>query len=350
MIIGNIDTMENGLCISVDWLSFTVKKVMSWQDVIKYFGLNIKQFQTGLNGSYGYKARVRHMVYPISVLYDGNDGMGVHVDVSGSAVGYFLQCYLDMHMDSETPFGCSAYEVESFNDTILGDVLKDILDIGQLTRFDLAIDDIGCNYYTLPELGDIFRNGLYTSRFKKFKDVYEGGKDFCSGSSIYLGSRQSELMIRIYDKQLEQNSKKHDSILMPWVRWEIELHRDRACAVAAFLVGGKSLPDTAVGILSNYLRLIVKDKSRDSRCSTAQKWLDFLDGIGKVRICQPMEEKTIDDKREWVMRQVAPTLSAIYEIDGDLSFIYSLIENGSVRYSFELENMIRASQCMPEAS
>lgn len=345
MIIGNIDTLENGLHLSLDWLSFTVKKTMVWQAVAEYFGLNVVQFQDGLNGSYGYRKRARHMIFSISVLYDGNEDMGIHVDISGSAIGYFLQCYLSKNTCSKTPFDTVAYEVNSFDDTILCDVLKDILDLGQVTRLDLAIDDVGCRYYTVPELDSIFHDGLYTSRFKKFKSIYEGGKDFCSGSSIYLGSRKSELMIRIYDKQLEQKTKKHDVSLSPWVRWEIELHKNRATVVATFLASGKPLPEIAIGILSNYLRLIVRDKTRDSRCSTAPKWHDFLSGIDKLKICQPVSEKTIDEKREWIMKQVAPTISAIYEIDGDLSFIYSLIENGSLRLSPELEHIICTSQC-----
>ena len=345
MIIGNTSTMENGLRVSVDWLSFTVFETMDWKNLVERFGISSELFRDGLTGSYGYKSRVRHVNQSISVLYDGNDGMGMHVDVSGSAVGYFLKCYLSKNTACATPFGEMAYECESFDDTVLGDVLKDILDMGQLTRLDLAIDDVGCAYYSLNELGDIFHRGLYTSRFKKFKDVYEGGKNTCSGRTIYLGSRKSELMFRIYDKQLEQNTKKDGNNQTPWTRWEIELHKDRATAVAAFLVGGKSLSETAVGILSNYLRLINSDNVRDSRCSTSPKWLAFLDGISKVRICQPIPEKTLEEKRAWVERQVGPTLAAIYAIDGDLSFYYSIIESGLSRLSVGLTNMIYTAQC-----
>ena len=344
MDIGNDTTLNNGLYISIDWLSFTIKKSLSWQDAVSHFGLNIKEFQTDLNGSQGYRSRVRHMIYAISFLYDGNDGMGIHVSVSGSAVRYFLDCYFRKYDVSETPFGCTAYEVDSFDSSVLKDVLKDILDIGQLTRLDLAIDDKGCNYYTLDEVCDIFRNGLYVSRFKKFKELYEGGKGFCSGRTLCIGSRKSEIFIRIYDKQLEQNSKKKDLVDFPWIRWEMELHRERANIVAIMLITGSSLSDVSLGILRNYLRFIIKDNVRDSRCSSSPKWEAFLDGIEKIRICQPKVEKTIEDKREWILKQVAPSLAAIYEIDGDLSFVYSVVESGSCRYSLELRNLILEAQ------
>lgn len=105
------------------------------------------------------------------------------------------------------------------------------------------------------------------------------------------------------------------------------------------IVAGSDLPSCAIGILSQYLRFIVKDNARDTRCSTDPRWESFLDGIKKMRVCQPKVEKTLDDKRDWFKKQVAPTMAAIYEIDGDLSF-YSLIESGSLRYSVELQNMI----------
>lgn len=340
MNIGNDINLNNGLYLLVDWIEFTIKKIMSWEDAVSHFGLNVKEFKTELKGAQGYRSHVRHIIYPISFLYDGNDDMGIHVCVSGSAVRYFLDCYFKKYDCCDTPFGGFAYEVNDFNDTVLKDVLRDILDMGQVTRFDLAIDDKGCTYYTCEEVCNIFRNGLYTSRFKKYRDDFEGGKGFCSGRTLYLGSRKSELFIRIYDKQLEQNSKKKDSVSFPWVRWEIELHRARANTVALLLAAGGALPDIALGILSNYLRFLVKDNARDSRCSTDPRWEAFLDGVKKIRICSPKVEKTIDDKRNWFRKQVAPTMAGIYEIDGDLSFIYECIDSGRMRLSKELLDMI----------
>lgn len=338
MLIGGFDTTKNGLRISVDWLSFTVKTFTDWETLSDYFGLSLNHFQDDMIGAYGYKKRARHMLYDISFLYDGNDDMGIHVDVSGSAVGYFLQCYLDKNTCSVTPFGSVAYEVTSFDDTILGDLLKEILDMGQLSRLDLAVDDVGCQYYTLSELREVFHNGLYTSRFRKYKEVFEASKIECTGSTIYLGSTKSEMLIRIYDKQLEQSAQ------TPWTRWEIQLRKERATVAASFLAAGQTLPDVACGIFSNYLRLIVKDNVRDSRCSTAPKWSDFLAGVKKLRICQPVLEKNLDDKKKWLMKFVAPTLSTIYESDGDLSFIYSMIKYGSLHRSIQLQKLVQAYQ------
>ena len=207
MYIGNDCALENGLKISVDWIGFTVKKFTSFLSVMDYFGLSIDDFSHSTRGMYGYKSCLRHPSYKLLVLYDGNDNMGIHVEVPSSALPYFLDCYFSKHSDI-TPFGVMAFNVTSFDDTLLSYLLKDILDIGQLTRMDLAIDDIGCNYYSLDELLDILKNGLFISRFRKFRVLTESEKKGSLGSTIYFGSRKSALMLRVYDKQLEQNSKK----------------------------------------------------------------------------------------------------------------------------------------------
>lgn len=344
MLIGNIEKMENGLSVSVDWISFTVKTMSDWKCVVEYFGLSVLQFQEDLNGTNGYLSKARHMIYPISVLYDGREDMGIHVDVSGSAVGFFLQSYLNKNTCAETPFDALAYEVREFDDTVLGDVLDCILGMGQLTRLDLAIDDIGCNYFSLPEVSRLFNENLYVSKFRNVKQVSQSSKSGCIGQTVYLGSSKSNLMIRIYDKQAEQNCKKHGSVDTPWTRWELQLRKERATVVAAFIAGGMNLPEVTLGIFSNYLRFIEKDNERDSRCTTLAKWLDFLSGIEKLKICQPIPEKSLDEKRDWIMKQVAPTLSAIYEVDGDLSFVYTLVEDGASRRSSELIHLISKYQ------
>ena len=324
MFIGDCETLANGLYLSVDWISFTIKESMSYLDVVSYFGLRMEDFQTGLNGRYGYKSRIQHSIVPIHILYDGNDDMGVHVDISGSAVGYFLNAYKEKKTCEMTPFGELSYSVESFDSTVLTDLLKDIMDKGQLTRLDLAVDDLGCRYYSLDELTDIFNSGLYVSKFKKWKLNIEKCNGETTGHTIYLGSRTSEIMFRIYDKKLEQNSKS-----------------DWACAVALYLISGNNLSNAVIGILANYLRLIERDNERNSRCSTSDKWNDFICGISKLSLYQRSPEKTLEEKKEWLIKQVAPTISAIYRIDGDLSFIYDLIENGSSRISAELRHLIQ---------
>ena len=76
------------LMIKIDWLSFTVQKSMTPKGVIEYFGMDIEEFKEEARGLNGYRKQYTYRVNGnnglIRVLYDGQMGMGVHVDVSGS--------------------------------------------------------------------------------------------------------------------------------------------------------------------------------------------------------------------------------------------------------------------------
>lgn len=65
----------------------------------------------------GYRSQFHHSVYPISVQYDGQEGMKIHVDVSGSAIQDLIEHYLKSHSVT-TPFGNMAYETTSYLDNI----------------------------------------------------------------------------------------------------------------------------------------------------------------------------------------------------------------------------------------
>jgi hypothetical protein len=124
----------------------------------------------------------------------------------------------------------------------------------------------------------------------------------------------------------------------------LELHKERATAFAMMLIMGDALPAIAVGVLSRYLRFIEKDNSFTNRCTTMEKWLAFLDGVKQTRLAQAIEKKTLEEKKRWVMRQVAHTLAAIHELDGDLGFFFDVFKNGSLRYSRELSDFIARYQ------
>lgn len=52
----------------------------------------------------------------------------------------------------------------------------------------------------------------------------------------------------------------------------------------------------------------------------------------------------MEDTKRWLMRQVASSLAAVVVADeGDLSFIQSLVDSGSRRFSMRHINMIESS-------
>ena len=348
MISGFDYTRANGLYVSVDWLSWTVLTVSDPLDVIHMMGYVTDDFQNLEHGRYGYAAQFRHHSLPVSVLYNGGPDMGIHVDVSGSAIQDVLQHYQLSHSVS-TPFGTVAYELKDVNHTVLSDFLNEIFSSGHLTRLDLAVDDFGANYYSLDELHDIFYHDNFVSKFRKWKyhAEYEKG-NVNLGSTIYLGSRKSDVMLRIYDKQKEQNQKRKNTneplLESLWVRWEFELKGDRAAAASQLLVHGQSVSDVCIGIMSNYLRIIERDNARKDRCSTAEIWQRFIDGIRGVSLYFAPAAKSIARIKNWLRKQVAPSLAVVVQSDGGcIDFLHELISSGVQRLTNQQLQLIYES-------
>lgn len=330
MNIGNTKDLSNGLYLSVDWLSWTVTELDSIRKVISMMGFKLEDFKVLPQGMNGYRSQMRHILHSISIQYDGNKNMGIHVDVSGSAIHALLSQFYNSRL-VETFFGSPGFKTDSFESTVLREFMKVIDRCGHITRLDLAVDDIGTNFYSLPELHTLFASDLYVSRFRGWKETCEHGK--YPGHTIYLGSRTSAIMLRIYDKQAEQNKKLISANMPPvehsWVRWELELKRERAQQVVQLILKGEDLAYLTMGILANYLRIINDDNERKCRCTVSEKWESFITGIGKVSLYCSKQEKTIDETKKWLIKQVAPSLAKITEADGgSIDFLHYLIENG----------------------
>lgn len=330
----NKEYVSNGLIVSIDWLSFTIKYVDTVSEVIDMLGFDEVLFREMPKGSNGYKRHKKMLGHNISVLYDGNDGMGIHVDVSGSDIYTLLSSFRET-LVVDTPFGV-AYDM--WQETTLQCLLRTITGLGQITRLDLAIDDLGGNYYSLQEVLALLKNGNYVSRFRRNRSLEERENTDVIGQTIYFGSPQSEIMLRIYDKKMEQNKNlspdSENYIDYEWIRWELQLRNDRAMECARILLNGVPLGSVSIGILSYYVRFIKNDDSNKSRCSMEDKWKQFLSDVEQLRICASPRARTIDDKKRWLKEQVAPSLAIVLmKEQGDMTFIYDLIRNGEFRIS-----------------
>ena len=340
------DVLRNGLCCSIDWLSFTIERYVDLWSCLSEFGFSQSDFYDAPRGANGYRKMLLYYGFPIRVLYDGNDNMGIHIDVSGSAVSEFYRVYYESTFNVETPWGTLARDMEL---NVVKTLFQQILRIGHMTRLDLSIDNRDLIYYDLDELHRLLSLGRFCSKFRTWKFVEEKETSgLCTGRTIYLGSRSSDVMIRIYDKKLEQNKKYKDAperlIESEWVRWELELKNDRANRAVKSLIDGMSVGSLAVGILSNYFRIIYLDDTNKSRCSTSIKWLTFTDGIEALSLYVPPIDSTLEEKRAWLLRQCAPTIAAIIMAQGgDLSFLSECLDLHAMRMNPKLRSMVTAA-------
>lgn len=315
----NTDVLTTGLKVSVDWLSFTVTdESMNIFSVMQFLGLDSSCFSPAPRGAMGYKSMLNLDGYALSILSDGNENMGIHVNIGGSAVGHILECYA-MRKSSNTPFGDLAFETEELGMSVLTNFLSDVKKFAHIARLDLALDDIGDVHFTIDDLQKYLSEGRVLSKFRKYTNNVSRkiNNDEMVGGTLYFGSSQSDVRLRVYDKQLEYNSKHSDHIDTPWVRWEFQLRNDRAMIATDHIIHAQDdLGSVVAQILNNYFRIIMLDDSNRSRCSIHPAWILFLGAVGVLKLSQKKMPKTIEDKKNWIIEQVLPTLTGIIIADG----------------------------------
>ena len=328
----------NELTVSIDWLSFTFFTFASPFDVLAHLGFDPTDFTAG-RGKNGYKASLRHNLYPVSVLYDGSENMGIHVDISGLGVSPALDAYVST-LKCPCPFGGEGFEYPDEN--LMTAYLRHIHDSAKFTRVDLAVDDKGMNYYSVNDVLEICRSKRCSSRFRSFNiDCGESFSGGIVGNTLYLGKRQSYVYMRIYDKRLEQMAKNVADPGYDWIRWELELKKARAEKAVEYLLSGSCLGSVAIGILSNYFRVIVRDNENVSRCSTDPLWSRFVSSVEKLRLTVGKTVKSLDEKERWIKKQVMPILAALVASKhGDMSFITDLLPDALYRNNKAVLDMV----------
>jgi len=309
---GALNTEESPLRSLVDWVSCTLKKFESVESLISFIGLEFDKFREVESGKYGYKKHVRFG--HIAVYYDGNDDMGMFLDISGQ--------------------GCREYEAFgslTWSELFTKIIAKDF----NFTRLDIAVDDFS-GYLKMSTIKAKVKNGEVRSRFKSAIDItkVQLSDGSSGGETLYMGSASSRIQIRFYDKKLEQESKDRvlDEGLDHWVRVEIQMRKEHANAVAFMIAKNPdSIGDCVLGILNNYVTFCVKSKvdSNKARWKVAKFWEKFLNGVGKISLSMDAPELSIERSESWIVRQTTPTLAMLYTaFEGDMTKFTNYLING----------------------
>lgn len=316
------EIQKNCLIVGIDWLSFTVKDSNDPWQVVERLGMDLASFRIMNHGAYGYKAMLRHKCESVSVLYDGNDGMGVHVDITGSSIAYVLNSFKESKR-CVTPFGVGYDLPIEYPEKLMCLYLQYIRNFADITRIDACVDDFTTNYFTVSDVQKfIDEQRLVTpfrkSRYESEKNIKTGMK---TGETLYLGSRKSEVFLRIYDKALEQK------VDMPWIRWELEIKGDKANLFADDLCKHECLGSVIIGVLARYVRFINLDDSNRSRCSIDEKWAAFINGINALRLTVPKKEFSVERSENYFIKYQMPTLAGlIFAHGGDFTWVADTLE------------------------
>jgi DNA relaxase NicK len=167
----------------------------------------------------------------------------------------------------------------------------------KFTRIDLAVD--------------IMDEGLYARHF--YNEAALDYEAFCekfprrkvslyksTGTTVYIGSRTSPLMLRVYDKNSESRGQ------IPSTRVEIELKDKYAQHCHSSMLDSDGWLK-ATSLFTTYLRRL-------------SSWQDFptVESLltGEVVTVAKQEREKMWEKKEWLRRQVMPTFTKAWESEG----------------------------------
>lgn len=277
--------MSDKNLVLIDWLSITTK-IHSPQDVISLLGMESVTWDT-VKGAHGYKDRLYYN--KISIHYNGGPDMGVWLEMSGQ--------------------GCRCFETVGHGDFDF--LLKLALDNPgemKITRLDIAYDD-HTGVLDIDQICNDTLNGSYVAKATSWECIRSS-----KGTSVVIGSMQSPVLIRIYDKARERgySDGRH------WIRVELQLRDDRATEFAKIQM---PIGESFVGVLLNYLRYVVPDPSDTNkwRWPLTEYWSDLVLDACRIKIyTKPGMNYNVLNCEDFVYRQAGNAIEAllrIYDVD-----------------------------------
>jgi DNA relaxase NicK len=204
--------------------------------------------------------------------------------------------------------GCRQYEPSSRSDhaqrwSLLASLLG--LCDARITRIDIAADDFAGQYPVAWAI-ERYNAGEFDRRGQRPKARLIDDMGNKTGKTFYIGSRQSENQLRVYEKGREQGDKDSE-----WIRYEGEFHASNRRELPL-----EMLTDPAPYLIGAY------------------PVLSFVEGIGE-RLRIATEELLANCKRavSHFRRQYGPMLNAMLHASGGDEATLSRLITGTARAS-----------------
>lgn len=293
----------------IDWLSFTCRMGSPFE-VIELAGLGNLNFSETDRGRYGYDSGYT-VDGLINVFYSAKrSDMGVHVEMTGQGVRKYETI---MQVDKVT----------------WAQVFEHLRSFATFSRIDLALDE----YEGLVGFADIIKKierGEHVGRCRSFKVISgRGSNGEHTGTTIYMGSNKSDLMLRVYEKNYERQAKGYEIDVPIWNRWELVLKHEKANDfVTRYLDGGHSFGSLFGGILADLIRFVEPgEDTNKSRWQTSTWWSDFLAEAEPIQLkgkeYQPNLAKTLN----WIENSTVTAIKGLSAIakEKDVDFLQLLM-------------------------
>ena len=299
---------------TIDWLAFTVPQA-TVEEIGTVVGGDWFETTTGFRG------------YPTCwMTSQGRHGVGK----LGTGAPRNLK---EVHVD------LSADIVASWDEAKLRSVLTWVfVRGGHLTRMDVALDDRAA-LVSIAQIKQAVEAGQAVTRSQKFQ-VLAGSslRDGAStGDTLYFGSRESQTMLRVYDKRLDLTQKGRAEAQAYGVRWELELRNDRAqaCGKALLTLPPEDWREFLVGVLRSYVDFRETTHHAEPwekyRAPLLAWWTALTDGFTRCRLVVGKVQQTLDEVCQWLGQSISAMLALAYCRRGE-PFLRELIYAGSQKW------------------
>ena len=303
--------MDSGVLENIvlyDWLSFTSKKHEP-QELIEALGLSHCPW-SNIKGARGYQDR--RYFSNISVHYNGRPDMGVWVEMSGQ--------------------GCRTFE--TLSSVGWDGIFKFIQDNGlKITRLDVAYDD-HTGVLDIREIARDTQEKEYISKSDYWEVVLSS-----KGTTVQIGSPQSRVVIRIYDKAAERGKTDQH-----WIRCEMQLRDNRAVEFSAL-----NLPvgQAYTGVLLNYLRYVESsDDSNRWRWPMKDYWAGLVKDAERISIYHaPGMEYNEERCKHYVVNQAGNAIDACLRMYGPEDF-QRMIADRPTRPNPKYDMLVKRHFCL----
>lgn len=281
--------MESSIAENIvlyDWLSFTSKQ-HSPEDLIAALGMSHCPWQV-TKGARGYQDRKYFSC--ISIHYNGREDMGVWVELSGQGCRTF-ETLSDLAYDPAEKW-CKLFAF------IRHQQLK-------ITRLDVAYDDHS-GVLDIDQVADDTQCGLFVSRSDYWETIRSS-----KGTSIQIGSPQSKVLFRIYDKAAERGK-----LDLHWNRVEVQLRDDRAVQFSSIPL---PVGEAFAGVLLNYLRYVEPDPTDLNRWRWPMKeyWSALVGDAQRISVyTSPGMEYNEERCKHYVVNQAGNAIDACIQMYG----------------------------------
>lgn len=312
----------------VDWATVTFKGADALTLAKLHFGATLDSEWVVMDrGGYGYAHSLKRG--QVTIYHGGNvNPDAVSVVVSGQGCRQLEEEGLiggpDVLLRGVSPW-------EAFLDEL-------VRDGATFARLDVALDDRS-GLLSITGMEEAFKSGDCSTRFRDMRaEVGYTSDGVTTGHTLYFGSRQSLMFVRVYHKGLEQIARgRAEGEPEDWVRCELQARDERADALAQQIVthGMRSV----ASVLWSYLDFKTPESREQFTLSsdkykreTVSWWKTFINRVEKSRLGVLPKIVDVEKMKQWVRRQVAPTLHVIVNASAlGWDFISSLVLEGGER-------------------